>query len=252
MGKSIFITGATSGIGKAVAFELAKDGFKLALTGRRLDKLEKIKEDLDKKYPGQKVEIKQLDVTDYEAVPKILGECADALDGIDIVFANAGINLPEKIGGGKFENSKKIIETNLIGAIASIDSAVAYFLKKGSGHIVGVGSIAAFRGLPGAPSYSASKAGIITYLEALRAEVYGKNIDVTVLNPGYIDTDINNKEERRPFVIPVEKGAKIIAKLIKKRVKSSMVPVFPWNMVAILIRFLPTSVIAKISRKQQS
>lgn len=250
MGKSIFITGATSGIGKAVAFELARDGFDLALTGRRLEELRKIKENLDSRYPDQKVEIRQLDVTDYEAVPRILGECSDALGGIDIVLANAGINLPEKIGSGKIEDSKKIIETNLIGAIASIDSAVAYFLKKGSGHIVAIGSIAAFRGLPGAPSYSASKAGLITYLEAVRAEVYGKNIAVTVLNPGYIDTDINNKEKRRPFVIPVEKGAELIAKLIRRKVRSSMVPVFPWNIIAILIRFLPTSVIAKISRKQ--
>jgi short-subunit dehydrogenase len=250
MSKSIFITGATSGIGKAVALELAKNGFNLALTGRKIDELKKIKEDLNSRYPKQKIEIKQLDVTDYESVPIILDECIHALDGIDIVFANAGINLPERLGSGKFENSKKIIETNLIGAMATIDSAAAYFLKKGSGHIVGMGSIAAFRGLPGVPSYCASKAGIVTYLEAVQAAMHDKNIDVTILNPGYIDTNINNKEKRRPFVISAEKGAKIIAKLIRKRVKSSTVPVFPWNVISILIKFLPASIIAKISKSR--
>lgn len=249
MQKSVFITGATSGIGKAVAFEMAKSGFSLALTGRKMDELEKIKKNLDAQYPQQKFIISQLDITDYGSISRVLSECKDALGGIDIVFANAGINLPEKIGEGKFENSKKIIETNLIGTIATIDSAVAYFLQKGSGHIVGVGSIAAFRGLPGAPSYSASKAGLITYLEAVRAEVYDKNIDVTVLNPGYIDTNINSQEKNKPFVISAEKGAKLIVKMIKRKVKSSTVPVFPWGIVSKVIKFLPIRAIAKISRK---
>jgi len=116
---------------------------------------------------------------------------------------------------------------NLIGAIATVDAAAAYFLDKGKGHIVGTSSVAAFRGMPRSSAYSASKAGFAIYLEAVRAELYKKNIDVTVLYPGYIDTPFNERLKSRPFLISVEKGAGIIVRLIEKKVKSSTVPVYP-------------------------
>ncbi len=246
MASSILITGASSGIGKALAFELAQKGYSLALASREADQLSQVRDEIIAAHNPPAVAIRPLDVTEYDDVYKAVNELADELGGLDIVFANAGIGLGEKVGRGDFTKARKTIEVNLIGAIATVDAAAAYFLDKGKGHIVGTSSVAAFRGMPNSSAYCASKAGFAIYLEAVRAELYKKNIDVTVLYPGYIDTPLNNMLKKRPFLISVEKGASIIAQLIEKKVKSSTVPVYPWNIVGRLMKILPTGVISKM------
>ncbi len=246
MGSSILITGASSGIGKAVAFELAKKGYSLALASREADLLQQVRADIMAAHHPPAVVIRPLDVTDYEDVFKAVDEMAEALGGLDIVFANAGIGLGERVGRGDFEKARRTIEVNLIGAMATVDAAAVYFLKQGKGHIVGTSSVAAFRGMPKSSAYCASKAGFAIYLEAARAELVKKNIDITVLYPGYIDTPLNNMLKNRPFLISVEKGARIIARLIEKRVHSSTVPVYPWNIVGRLMKILPTGVVARM------
>ncbi len=246
MAGSILLTGASSGIGRALAYEMAKKGYALALTSRKTDVLNEIRDDIEKRYHPPALVVRGLDVTDYDDVFAAVDEMAEALGGLDIVFANAGIGLGEKVGRGDFEKARRTIEVNLIGAIATVDAAAAYFLKQGSGHIVGTSSVAAFRGMPRSSAYSASKAGLAIYLEAVRAEMYRKHIDVTVLYPGYIDTPLNRMLPSRPFLISVEKGAAIIARLIEKKVKSATVPVFPWNLVGPLLKMLPTGVISRM------
>ncbi|MCP4678188.1 MAG: SDR family oxidoreductase [Deltaproteobacteria bacterium] len=246
MGKSIMITGASSGIGKALAFEMASRGYSLGLVARNGNALGTIRGEIDSRHPDCKTAALTLDVTDYASVPAVVEEVAVALDGLDIVFVNAGIAGSGKVGTGGFTEARRMIETNVIGAIATIEASVACFLEQGSGHVVGVSSVAAFRGLPGTAAYCASKAGLAVYLEALRAEVHRKNIDVTVLYPGYIDTPLNNMLKSRPFLIPVEKGAAIIARMIEKKVKSSTVPKMPWSLLSPMLRMLPTRTIAKM------
>ena len=246
MKKSILITGATSGIGKALAFEMAKKGYSVALTGRRTELLKDIRRQIKEAYSEPVVEIHALDVTAYETVPPVVREMADTLGGLDIVFANAGVALEGKVGQGRFENAIKTIETNLLGAMATVDAAVAYFLERGGGQIVATSSVAAFCGLPGHSSYVASKAGLSVYLESLRTEVYRKNIDITVLHPGFIATPLNEMLPRRPFLIPAEKGADIIARLIEKKAKTPTVPVFPWNLIRPLLRIMPTVIVARM------
>jgi hypothetical protein len=119
------------------------------------------------------------------------------------------------------------------------------FLRQGSGHVVVISSVAGVRGLPGSGGYSASKAAIAVYADALRAEVHGTAIKVTTLYPGFIDTPLNQDLASRPFLIPLDKGASIIADKIERGVKSSTIPVFPWNVIALLLRILPTSVVAR-------
>lgn len=246
MTKTILITGASSGIGKALSIEMARKGCRLGLMARRTAELEAIREEISKLPGSAQVEVAGLDVTDYAAIFDVIRDLAQRLNGFDTIVINAGIGLGEKIGRGDFEKARRTIEVNLLGAIATADAAVAHFLKQDGGHIVGISSVAAFRGMPRASSYSASKAGLATYLEALRAETLRKKIDVTVLYPGYIDTPLNDMLPNRPFVIPVEKGAAIIARLIEKRVKRSTVPVFPWNIATKVLRFLPTGIIARM------
>ncbi|HIJ40908.1 MAG TPA: SDR family oxidoreductase [Deltaproteobacteria bacterium] len=242
----MFITGASSGIGKALAFELAKKGCSLALASRRADLLKQVRNDIISAHNPPAVAIRPLDVTDYDDVFKAVNEMADELGGLDIVVANAGIGLGERVGRGDFEKIRRTIEVNLIGAMATVDAAAAYFLGKGKGHIVGISSVAAFRGMRRSSAYSASKAGFAIYLETVRVELYRKNIDVTVLYPGYIDTPMNNMLKSRPFLISPEKGAAIIARLIEKKVKSTTVPRYPWNIVGRLMKILPTGVVARM------
>ena len=246
MSKSIMITGASSGLGKALAYELAKKGHSLALTARSIEQLEEIRDDITKQGSAAKIVVRKLDVTDTDDVYAAVEELAEQLGGLDIMIANAGIAVAGPVGRGEFESAKQTIETNVIGAMATVDAAAAHFLAKGSGHLVGISSVAALRGMPRSSAYCASKAGFAMYLEAVRAELYKKKIDVTVLYPGYIDTPLNNTLKSRPFLIPVEKGASIIARLIEKKAKSATVPVFPWNIVGRLLKVLPTGIIAKM------
>jgi short-subunit dehydrogenase len=245
MSKKILITGASSGIGRALAYELAGRGYSLALTARRMEALEEIRDDLKTKCPSAVIVVHPLDVVDYETVPGVIAACAEGLGGLDILFANAGIGLGEKIGKGRFTEARRTIETNLIGAMATVDAAVQYFLEQGHGHVVGTSSVVAFRGMPRSGSYCASKAGFAIYLESLRAEMHRKKIHVTVLYPGYIDTPLNDMLKRRPFLISAEKGATMIAGMIERKVKSSTVPVWPWGLLGPIFKLLPTSVIAK-------
>ena len=252
MAKTVFITGASSGIGRALALELARRGYDLFLTARRLDVLEQVRAEIAAVDPAQMVEIRQLDVTDDRDVATAIAEAAEKLGRCDIVVANAGLGNSGLVGEGSIERARAIVETNLIGAIATIDAAVALFRRQGGGQIVGMSSVAAVRGLPGSASYSASKAGLGVYLESVRAETYREPITVTTIAPGYIDTPINQDMRNRPFLIDVEKGARITADLIERGVKYSTVPRFPWTVIAPLLRVLPTSWLARTTPRRDS
>lgn len=244
-GKVVFLTGASSGIGYALALELAGRGYDLVLTARRLETLNELKQRIEAGFPGRRVQALALDVTRYADVGAALQQAARDFGGLDLVIANAGIGSTGRIGHGHFEEDRAVIETNVIGAMATLDAAAALFRQRGRGQVVAISSVAAARGLPTSGSYSASKAAIAVYADALRTEMHGSGIKVTTLYPGYIDTPINQQMPSRPFLITVEKGARIIANLIERGVKESTVPVFPWNLVWYLLKWIPSFVLAR-------
>lgn len=250
MSKAVLITGASSGIGRALALEMAGKGYRLALAARRYELLETIRDEIHEQYPGTSVVIHSLDVTDYERVFTVLREVDEELGGLDIVVANAGVGASGASGKGQFERSRKTININLTGAIATVDAAVELFLPRGSGQVVGISSVAAFRGLPGSSAYCASKAALGVYLEGVRAELYGTGIAVTVLYPGFIDTPMNEDLPRRPFVVDSVRGARGICRLIERKVRSSTVPVFPWSILSRLLRILPLPIVARMSSRE--
>ncbi len=242
MGKTVFITGASSGIGRALALELASRGYDLFLTARRLEELEQLRSEIATAHPAQRVKVRRLDVTDGGDVANALAEAAQELGRCDIVVANAGVGNSGRVGEGNFERGRRIVETNLIGAMATIDAAVALLRSQdGGGQIVGIGSVAGVRGLPASGAYSASKAGLAVYLESVRAETHGEPITVTTIAPGYIDTPLNRDMKSRPFVIDAQKGARIMSDLIERGVGYATVPRLPWSFLAPLMRVLPTS-----------
>jgi short-subunit dehydrogenase len=243
-GKRYLLTGASSGIGAALARELAGKGYDLALAARREDSLHLLAAELQARF-NRTVVVLPLDVTDYAACQDAVGLAANALGGLDGLIANAGIALTGKAGGGHFDRARRTVETNLIGAIACLDAACALFRQQGHGHLVAVASVAGKRGLPHTAAYSASKAGLISYMEATRSELLGKNIDTTLLLPGFIDTPLNNDMASRPFLIDVERGAALIARHIDRRAVSAYVPGWPWALLGPVLPYLPAALIGK-------
>jgi hypothetical protein len=252
MTRKALITGASSGIGNSLALKLARRGYDLGLGARRTDALQDLREEILQQNPDRRVEIREFDVTNYDKVPVFVEELATALDGLDMVIANAGVGGNGLVGHGHARADRAVIETNVLGAMATIDAAISLFLRQGRGQIVVISSVAAFRGLPGSGSYSASKAAIATYADAVRAEVHGLPIKVTTLYPGYIDTAINQEMTRRPFLIDLDKGARLIADKIERGANSSTIPVFPWNVVSRILKVLPTAVVAKVAATERA
>ena len=245
MAKNVFITGASSGIGRALASELAGRGYDLFLTARRLEVLEEVRGEIAKRAPNRRVEVRALDVTDHGDVASALAEAADGLGRVDIVVANAGVGSAGPVGQGRFEKDRAVIETNVIGALATVDGAVALFRRQGGGQIVGITSVAGYRGLPTSASYSASKAALSTYLDAVRVETHREPITVTILAPGYIDTPINQDMPSRPFLIDVDKGARIAADLIERGAGHATIPRMPWTLLRPVLRRVPAGLLAR-------
>ncbi len=241
---SILITGASSGIGRALAFEFSRRGYSLGLCARRLELLESLRDEL---AGENQVAISRLDVAELESVPEVLHKLTDELGGVKIVIANAGVGERSFPGEGTFHLDRKVIEINLLGAMATIDAGAEMLKKQGGGQIVGISSVAGFRGLSGTPAYSASKAALSTYMEGIRNHLKQHKIAVTVLNPGFIDTPINSHRSSRPFLISAKKGARLMADMIEKKVWSSTVPVWPWAFITEIMRQLPERLWYKIN-----
>jgi short-subunit dehydrogenase len=241
--RTVFLTGASGGLGEGMARAFARRGHSLVLTARRTDKLEQLAPEL-RKAGAPSVLVRHLDVTDYASVPRVMREADDAAGGLDVVVANSGIGGSGTVGTGSFDTARRLIETNLIGAMATVDAAVELFLPRGRGQVVGVTSVAGVRGLPGQGAYSASKSGLTRYLESLRAEVQGKGLVVTELSPGFIDTEINRHMKNRPFVVTAEKGTEEMVARIEAGTSFSYVPFFPWTLVAQVLKVLPARLLA--------
>ncbi|ORZ31984.1 hypothetical protein BCR44DRAFT_1487434 [Catenaria anguillulae PL171] len=254
---SYLITGASSGIGRALAVELAtrankaKTPLALALVARRRPALEETQRLVLQAYPEAFVHVCILDVNQsYEEIEQAYAQCHEAFNGpIHCFVINAGIaGGPRFIGDEQgFDSDRQIAVTNFVGAITCIDAAVKYIKANqvnkttAQAHIVSVSSVASTIPVPSQAVYSASKAGLNTYMRNLQVETNGLGIHVTNLKPGYIDTPINDFMASRPFVIHVNEGAKIIADRIASRYSNAFIPRFPWCLVPSLVAWVPDS-----------
>jgi len=194
----------------------------------------------------QGIELQRLDVDATEAVGPALHALFAALGGVNIVVVNAGINDPTFIGKGHLAKEAKIIQTNVIGAIATVDAAVEHFLTRGGGQIVGISSLASLQGIPGQGAYCASKAAFSMYLDSARVELRARNISITNILPGFVKTEIVENIEKYPFVVAADKAAREIVTLIERRVRLGIVPSFPWRWLRPLFGHIPDWVWAKM------
>ena len=248
MARSIFITGASSGLGEALAVEFARRGYALALAARRLERLEALAARA-RDLGAAAVLVLPLDVTDYAAIDAALERAAHEFGRLDVVVVNAGVGYSLPAGRGRWEQVRRTIDTDLTAAIATIEFALPRLRAQGGGQIVGITSVAGARGLPFMGAYSAAKAGLHRYLQAVRAEVRHEPITITELAPGYIDTDLNRSAKSRPFVIPLERGGALLARLIERKVGHRYVPMLPWALLVPLMKLVPTAVLAPRPRR---
>ena len=245
--RTLLITGASTGIGAALAGEFARRGHALALAARRVELLEAMAPQLRAAGAARVVPLR-LDVADTASIEPVVQQAAQSLGRLDVVVANAGVGHMTPVGKGALAAVQETLVINLLGAIATIEAALPIMRAQGEGQVVGVTSVAGSRGLPGLGAYSASKAGLHRYLQAARAELRGSGIRVTELAPGYIDTAMN-RGAARPFVIPLERGGAIMADLIERGVGLRWVPLLPWALIVPLLKILPAAALAPRRRR---
>ncbi|MCY7374451.1 MAG: SDR family NAD(P)-dependent oxidoreductase [Pyrinomonadaceae bacterium] len=225
--KVIFLTGASSGIGEALALELAERGATLGLLARREDLLKELAAKCE--TVGGKARALVGDVVDAKAVQGAADILRNEFGRIDILIANAGI------GGNNAETRslqpeavKKVIDINLIGAVNAVAAVLPPMLEKGSGHLVAISSLAGFRGLPKSAAYSASKAGMTAFFESVRLDVQDKGISVTIIQPGFIKTPLTSgRASKMPFLMELEDSIPLFLNAIEKRKKFAA---FPWQL----------------------
>jgi len=241
----VFITGASSGIGAALATAYAQQGAMLGLVARRRDMLEQLRAGLA--HP-ERHQLYVLDVTDHGALQEAAQDFLAVAGGIDVVIANAGISQGTLTEFAEdIPVFERIIATNVTATVATFHPFIAAMKDQMKARpqdcrLVGIGSVAGIRGLPGAEAYSASKAAVISYCESLRIELRASGIKVVTIAPGYIDTPMTQVNHyRMPFLMPVQKFA---ARALAAIAAGDSYRVIPWQMgvVAKLLRLLPNSV----------
>jgi short-subunit dehydrogenase len=238
--QKILITGASSGLGAGMARAFAAKGRDLALCARRTDRLDELKDGLLQQYPSIKIAVAALDVNDHEQVPKVFAELSDELDGIDRVVVNAGIGKGAKLGSGKLWANKATLETNLIAALVQIETALEMFNKRGSGHLVLISSVLGNKGVPGVKAaYCASKAGLTSLGESLRAEYAKGPIKISVIEPGYIESEMTARSGTTMLMVDNETGVRALVDAIEREPGRAVVPRWPWAPLVQLIRVLP-------------
>jgi NAD(P)-dependent dehydrogenase (short-subunit alcohol dehydrogenase family) len=231
----IFLTGASSGIGAALARHYAAAGATLGLAARRA-------EALAAELPGTS-HIYPLDVVDAAALAAAAADFMNRAGVPDLVIANAGVSagtLAEH--GSDLPVFRRIFETNVLGMVHSFAPFIAPMRDAGCGTLTGIASVAGVRGIPGAGAYSASKAAAINYLESLRVELRGSGVRVVTIAPGYIETPMTAVNRYpMPFLLPADVAARRIARQIDKGATFAVVP---WQMaiVARLLRWLPDAI----------
>jgi short-subunit dehydrogenase len=245
--KNILITGASSGLGRQMARDFAALGRNLALCARRTSRLEELREELLERHPGITVAIRPLDVTDTSAVFDVVRAFRDELGSLDRVIVNAGLGKGQPLGTGRFDANLQTAQTNFIGALAQCEAAMEVFRTQGTGHLVVISSMSAYRGMPRNMNvYAATKAGVATLAEGLRAELHGSGIVVSAIFPGYIRSELNDGAGKIPLIVGTEKGVRAMVTAIERERATARVPAWPWVPMSVLLRVAPTRVIAKL------
>lgn len=231
--KKAIIIGATSGIGKALSYEFASHKHIIGIAGRRLNILKEMKKDI-----ATETYIKKIDITRHSPAMKQLKGLIREMKGVDIIIINSAVHHDnEELDWGK---EKETVDTNVLGFLAMVNTAAHYFMKKGSGHIVGISSIASLKYSSKSSAYCASKAFVSNYIAGIRELIRkkGSNVILTEILPGFVDTQMIENTDNKFWVSTTKKAARQIYQAVLKKKKRVFVS-RRWKIVAGALRVTP-------------
>ncbi len=235
--RTVLVTGASSGIGRAVALELASRGSHVAVAARRKDELDELAHTIEER--GGRALVLPVDVSDPNAAMEAVRRADRDLGALEMVIANAGVGFFGHASTMGWDDVARVIDVNIRGAMATIHAAIPIFLAHQGGHIVGVTSLAGRRGLPHAGPYSASKAALSTFLETCRIDLAIANIRVTDVQPGFVDTPMTQAfTHPKPFLWTADRAARYV---VRRLTSAPAAIAFPWPLALLsrLSRHMP-------------
>ena len=246
MRMNILISGASTGLGRGLALEYAARGRNLALCARRLELLEELRGEIGRRFPGVRVAVRALDVNDHERVFTVFRELDAELGGLDRVVVNAGVGRGAPVGTGRFDANLVTVRTNFVAALAQCEAALELFRARNAGHLVTICSVAAIRGLPRYQTvYAATKAGLASLTEGIRADLWRTPIRVSAIFPGYIESEISSGASKRMFLVDTATGCRALRRAIDRERPRAFVPAWPWAPIAFLMRHVPLGLLVR-------
>lgn len=232
-GSRIWVTGASSGIGAALARELEERGAHVAISARRKDKLDEVADG--------RMHVVPVDVTDKEAMLAAAASIRAEFGGIDVVVLNAGAWDQVRVDRWDSDVFRRHFDVNLMGLVHGVEAVLPAMLDAHAGMIVGIASVAGYRGLPNSEAYGATKAAQINLLESLRVDLRRRDVKVQTVCPGFVKTEMTERNSfPMPFIIPAERAARYIADGIAKE-KAEVVFPLPMMLMMKTARLLPVA-----------
>ena len=229
--RTAIIIGASSGIGEALAREMIQRGYRVGLTARRLELLQQIQN-----QAPDRVTVQKMDVTELDAARSGLQSLFEKYDRVDYIYINAGVITHSD----QWQEQKQLLDVNVTGFTGMANQALELFKQQGHGHLVGISSISALRGVPQMPVYSGSKAYVSNYLEGMRLRIAReyKHIHITDIQPGYVQTAIIDHIKKTIFVATAQKAARQIVNAAERKKKIARIT-RRWSLVGFFIKRVP-------------
>ncbi|MEX2286444.1 MAG: SDR family NAD(P)-dependent oxidoreductase [Planctomycetaceae bacterium] len=241
------VTGASSGIGRGVAFALAAQGCKLGLIARREEQLREVAREIEQ--AGGTAAYCAADVTDRHQVLSAIARLREQLGPIDLLVANAGLGTPDRFDPLSVDDFEAMVRVNYLGVVYAIEAVLPEMLARGRGHLAAVSSQGAYKGMPGSAGYCASKAAVSTFMESLRIELRNRGIAVTTICPGFVRTEMTAKNAfYMPGLLDADEAGRQIVRALERQKK---VYNFPWQTTLLMkaVRWLPDWLLARFPRK---
>ncbi|HTU88757.1 MAG TPA: SDR family NAD(P)-dependent oxidoreductase [Gemmataceae bacterium] len=224
-GQVAVITGASSGIGWALARMLAAEGCKVGLTARRSEQLADLAGRIEK--AGGSVAFAVADVAERTQAVAAIHDIAARLGPVDLLVANAGVGAPTTVEPFNVGDIEKQFRVNVLGVIYSLEAVLPEMLQRRRGHVAAISSLAAYKGLPGESAYTSSKAALNVFMDGLRVQLRSKGIAVTTICPGFVQTPMTETNEfKMPWLLTADEAARRIVRALKRKRK---VYNFPWQ-----------------------
>lgn len=245
--RTALVTGASSGIGEALARELASLGVRVTLASRREARLRSVAEQIEAQ--GGRADVVVMDVTRPDEAAQTVRRVDADVDGLELVVANAGLGHPQSARELGWPQARDVVATNFTGAIATLTAVLPRLVERGRGHLVGISSVAAFAPTPNGATYRATKAGLTAFLDNLRAELGATGVGVTVVHPGFVRTPL---AEAFPMEPPLVLTAEAAARTIVRRLPANPREInFPWSVASMmrLMGALPRALVHQLVRR---